>query len=222
MYSKGVKSDDSRLSDRHIYSMLNSARSLLNYRKLRDNRKLTDNSYTKINCIELEEVSIIECPCVPVESCKVIRTKDKLDIFSYNGMPVIEWVYNSDYSLKFEPSSRNSYKASSGNKYVTSSAYKYIYENGYLYLYGKKLPKKYITARLVLNEVYQESICNKNLEDVENSDLCKSIYDYEFKIDEDLIDPVIDIVNKKVLSLFSVQIEDQTNNNEDTQVQTTK
>ena len=55
MYSHGVQSDDSRLSGRHIYSKLVSARARLIEKELKSGRGFTAWSMQLLPCVELVE-----------------------------------------------------------------------------------------------------------------------------------------------------------------------
>lgn len=54
LYSKGVKSDDSRLSSRHIYSKLKSTRGRLLYEKVNKRQFIASINYQVLACVELE------------------------------------------------------------------------------------------------------------------------------------------------------------------------
>ena len=91
LYSKGVHSDDSRLSARHIYNKLLTVRARLISQEAKKKQKISQWNYQTISCIELIKVPAHECPCLPPIGCDMLRSKYKLpkplsglsDIFLY-------------------------------------------------------------------------------------------------------------------------------------------
>ena len=63
LYSKGVHSDDSRLSARHIYNKLLTVRARLISQEAKKKQKISQWNYQTISCIELIKVPAHECPC---------------------------------------------------------------------------------------------------------------------------------------------------------------
>ena len=104
-YSKGVQSDDSRLTNRHIYNKLLTTRALLLSREVNKKRKLSAWNYSTLPCVEIVEItSNEECPCIPDVGCSVYRSKHKLPkpIVSLSSH-MIKGVYSTDAqrSIKF-------------------------------------------------------------------------------------------------------------------------
>ena len=77
LYSKGVESDDTRLSSRHIYNKLLTVRAKLFQEKINKKQFISPYSYSEFNCIELIKVPVHECPCVPPLGCCTLRSKYK-------------------------------------------------------------------------------------------------------------------------------------------------
>ena len=211
LYSKGTKSDDSRLSSRFIYSKLLSVRAVLLKQLRTKKNKLNSSNYTILNCIKLIKVDAINCPCLPVTGCKVFRSEFKIpNIIEEKDRLIIEFVSSLDNSVIFTLSDTIKYRFSGGNRY--NSNY-YIYQDDYIYVYGKKLPK-YIMIKAVLqnpSEVYQG-----DCEDADCVDCgCVSNYDKEFPIQSSLIEPMLEFTNKELIGMFPRMIEDLSNDNKD-------
>ena len=62
LYSKGVASDDSRLSNRLIYNKMLTVRSRLVVEQAKKKQRISRWNYQTISCIELIEVSTADLP----------------------------------------------------------------------------------------------------------------------------------------------------------------
>lgn len=219
LYSKGVQSDDSRLSNRHIYNKLVSVRNRLMSQKVNKNQKLSQWSYQPIPCIELIKAPIHECPCVPKGNCVVLRSKYKLP----KPIPsiekdVIQSVTTLDGSIKFDPTTFENEKYAKGNKYTSNKPEFYIRDE-YLYItYYKAL--EVVTLTGIFSdplEVYNfPSFCGETCKD------CESFLDKNFYIDSDLVEPMIEISLQELINIYSQMREDQTNDSRDNLIQESK
>lgn len=213
-YSKGVQSDDSRLSNRHIYNTLLTARSTLVAQQARKKQKISDWNYMILPCVELIEVPSHECPCLPEAGCTVYRTKHKLPrpLTDLNNH-LIAWVMTIENSIKIDEVTRDEYLYQKGNKY-TSTKIKYLFEGGHAYFYAKRVPNA-VKMKLLPEdpqEVYDyPSICGG----CTDCDECISILDRDFPIDADLIKTAIEMAINELVELFYKTQEDQTNNSAD-------
>ena len=214
LYSKGVQSDDTRLSSRHIYNACLTVRSKLLYQQLSKKQKLSEFNYSILECVELIEVPVANCPCVPF-NCKVLRTRYPLPKPMTNfNTHVIEFVMSGDYKVRFSEVSRIEYEFSKHNKY-TSNSPRYILENEYLFVYGNNLPKM-INIKLLLenpDEKYSfPNLCSSLGTLVDN---CIAIEDLDFLIDAHLEEDLIQIVSKELIDKFIQIPQDKTNDFED-------
>ena len=96
-FSKGVSSDDFRLSARYIYSVFLSTRSLLISREIKKKQRVSNWNYQKIPCIELIEVSPSDCPCLPNKGCDILKFWEQAskDAKRGNKVPILCMRYNS-------------------------------------------------------------------------------------------------------------------------------
>lgn len=215
LYSRGIQSDNTNLSPRHIYNACLSVRSKLLYQQLSKKQKLSDYNYSILECVELIEVDTVSCPCFPSSGCTVLRTKYPLPkpMTNFNNH-VIEYVMNPDYKIRFNQTNRIEYNISNHNKY-TSSSPKYILENNYIYVYGSSLPKS-INIKLLLEnptEKYTLPTLCSSLGLLKDN--CLSMEDLIFPIDDYLIEDLIQIVIKELVDRFVQEPQDIYNDNID-------
>lgn len=217
-YSKGVSSDDSRLSNRHIYNKLLSVRALLLSREAKAKRKISSWNYMTIPCAEIIEVpSNEECPCIPETGCSVYRTKHKLPkpIMSLVGH-MIKSVTNLNNTIKYTEMSLNQSIYSKGSKYAKNSN-KYILENGYLYIVSK-FPPLIVKITMLPEDVAEAHVFKSFCEGNNNDDCGTSILDMEFPIDSSLVDPLIHFTYEELVIGLARSQEDMINNSQDNAV----
>lgn len=214
LYSKGVQSDDSRLSSRHIYNKILTTRSRLLSQKAKSKQKISDWNYQTISCIEMIEVPIHECPCAPYADCVTVK-RSRYPIprvmHDYNGN-LIDYVMTIDGGDKFDYSNRRELLHVGGNKY-TASRRRYIIDKGYIYAYGVDVPKI-----LQMRALFEDPIEAMNFISYcpsESVDNCIDILDIEFPIDNDTIDTLIQLSVEELIAVFKQNIEDISNDTKD-------
>ena len=218
LYSKGRPSDDSRLSDRHIVSKLDTTRSLLLKREADQKRKFSDWTYQTIPCIEMCEAPIHECPCVPVKGCTIIRSKEKIPKpIHYNYGDAIESVTSLDGSLIFSRITWREAKYKSSNAFTGSKPAYYI-RNDYLYILDV-LDAFPITMTAVFEDPIEAeqfaSFCDS---DPEIQATCpEDPLSIDYPIDAHLIEPMLEMAVRELVQLFSSLPEDNENNAKDTE-----
>ena len=215
-YSKGVSSDDVRLTKRHIYNKLLTTRALLLSREVNKKRKLSAWNYSTLPCVEIVEItSNEECPCIPDVGCSVYRSKYKLPkpIVSLSSY-MIKGVYSTDAqrSVKFTEVSVNQSKYTKGGKY-SSNNNKYMLHNGYIYIISKTPPIA-VSIDLLVEDIMEAynfvNYCNNN-----STDCADKILEKEFPIDGYLLEPLIQITIDELISGFSKSLQDSLNNSQD-------
>lgn len=215
LYSRGVETDDTVLTPRHIYNKLLTVRSLLISQKLNKKQRVSDWVYQVLPCVEMIEIDESVCPCIPPKGCIVMRSKEKIPK-SLSGLTYqfISGVFTPDFRKRFSYSTRKSLSFSKWNKY-TSSGFRYLIEGEYLYAYGESIPK-YLTVKMILedpNEVSRFSSCQAQSDP---SDMCLSPLDREFPIDADLVEPLIRMsIEELVGEFYKIKKDDKTTDNED-------
>lgn len=215
-YSKGVRSDDSRLSNRHIYSKLKSVRNKLISQQLKKRQKISDWNFIILPCVELIEVEKHDCPCLPPLGCKVYRTKEKLPkVLTNLNKHIIQWVMTIESSKIIDETTREAYLYIAGNKY-TKKHLKYILENEYIYVYGEYVPKLIKVKLLPENpiEAYSfPSYCKQDCVDCQDD--CESMLDKVFPIDGDMIEPLLEMSFPELINIFSQAVQDINNDTSD-------
>lgn len=215
LYSKGVQSDDTRLSNRHIFSKLKTAKSLLIIRQLNKKQKLSPFNYETLSCIELIKVPEHDCPCLPTSGCQILRSKYKLPepLYSIYGSTITA-VTSVDRSIKFNETSIASLSLKNGNKYPTKTS-EYFFLNNYLY-FNTPLKLKVVSMTAIFKdaeEVYKfPNYCDNECKDCQD---CKDFLEEEFKIDNELIEPLIELAIQELIQIFNQNVEDINNNSRD-------
>ena len=213
LYSKGVHSDDTRLTSRHIYSALSTARATILRQQANKNQKINDWNYQILPCIELQPAAIHECPCIPTNGCTILRSKHKLPrpITGLNNN-LIKYVTSLDGSIRFDENSFENNKYMLGSKY-TSTKPDFYFSNGYLFVTVLKNLKA-IRASILADDFIEAnafpSFCGP-CTDCE----CEDIMSLEFPLDANLILPVLDISNQELIILMKQITEDRPNNTTD-------
>jgi hypothetical protein len=72
--STGDSSDDDDTSLQAIYNRLITSRATVLKQALAEGKKLSEEVYQTISCIELEEVDRVECPTIPASGCYWLKS----------------------------------------------------------------------------------------------------------------------------------------------------
>jgi len=214
LYSKGVSSDDSRLSSRHIYSILKSSRSIVLKRHKSANNSFSSWDIQDLSCVELIKALPNECPCIPPLGCKILRSKYKIPRpLSVKGKDTIISVSSVNGGVIFSETTWETKKYKKGNKY-TGNKPDYFIKNGYLYVTINK-DLKIITLLGVFADPIEVqnfiSFCPEECEDCN----CNSYLDSPFPLEETLVSSSIELTLKE-LDIFFRGTEDISNNSQDT------
>jgi hypothetical protein len=213
LYSRGVQSDDTRLSSRHIYNKLLTARNKLLIQKSNKKQPLNSKTFQTLNCVEIVKVDKIECDCLTSSSfCKVYRTKHKIpNILSDIDKMLISSVNTLDNNIKFDLTLQNNVKYKSGNRYTKTKPEFYI-KNGYFYFTSNSIP-----GIIEITAVFENPLEVKNFSQYCNNDKirCLSNLDMEFSIDSDLIEVLIELATKELIIFFKQNSQDISNNAQD-------
>jgi hypothetical protein len=216
LYSRGVSSDESRLSDRHVYNKILSVRMQLISQQLKKKQRISDWNYSILPCVELIKVPNHECPCLGDLGCDVYRTKFPIPrVMTDSNRHYIDFVMSVESGMRIEEVTRQGVLYLKGNKY-TGKKPKFLFENGYLYFPIQKSPgvvKIKLLAEDPLEAMHFPSLCD----DCEHCTDCIPAPDHEFAIDGDLIEPLINMCFQELLSIFGQMREDNQNNSQDRQ-----
>lgn len=221
LYSKGVSSDDARLSNRHIYNKLITTRARVLSNDIKKKQYISNWNYQIIPCIELEEAPMNQCPCIPPIGCTVLRSVHPLPKFltDLNG-ELIQRVSDINSTFKIEFASINAINSLKGNKYSKKSI-NYFIHGGHLYIVGNTNLKLVSLVGVFENplEVIQfEAFCKECTKCGE----CISYLNEDFPLDLDKIDSVIQLTIEEILPSFSSAVEDLTNDSKDSRKEQSK
>lgn len=211
-YSEGVQSDDSRLTNRHIYNKLLTSRSRLLSDISKKRQKINQWNYQTLPCVELIQAPLHECPCIPPSGCTILRTKYRLPKpLSNYDKHLIQSVTSLEGDTIFSEISWENKKYKNSNKY-TAKKPDYFIRDKYLYI-------TVITSLQVVSitgifqdpmEVYDyPSFCEEDCTDCED---CSNIMDRDFPIDGEDSDVLVQMAVEELLTLFGRGKEDVTNN----------
>ena len=207
-YSKGMQSDDSRLSNRHIYSKLRSSRIRVISQQLSKKQIVSQWCYQPI-VVKLITAPVHECAVITSITCKILRSELTIpQIFTNMDMHIIQSVTSLDGSHEYGITSWEELRHKKGRKY-TKDLPEYFIKNGYLY----------ITDKRVLEMVLITAIFNDPIEAKTYSDSCGGVYnsclsylDYDFALDGKLEEAVIELTANEFLYTFSQTRDDRQNN----------
>lgn len=218
LYSKGVQSDDSRLTSRHIYNKMVSVRAKLLTQKANKKQPISQWDYQIIPCLELQKALPYECPCIPPIGCEILRTVYKLPqpITSLNGH-LLQSVTSLEGSIIYSEVSWSEKKYKSSNKYTGNKPDFFIRDN-YLYITHKKGSKLISVVGLFENPLEVDQLSSYCSEDED----CKSPLDKEFPLDNSLVETLIEMCFNELIVMFSQSKEDITNNSRDNNIEQSK
>ena len=213
LYNKGAASDDSRLSNRHVYSKIRSTRSILIKREQDKKVKTNPWNIQVLNCIQLEVVDPSSCDCVISSGCKLLRSKCKLPkpIQSKLGTGV-ENVSTIDGSNVFSPTTWAKKRYKSGNKY-TSDVSDYFIRDEYLYVTHNTLLTT-IAVGGIFEDPYAVEEFNANGDcacATYKDQPCVNPMDSQLALDEFLVEPLMQLCVQELIQVFAMMPEDKEN-----------
>jgi hypothetical protein len=214
-YSKGVQSQDSRLTDRHIYSALITARSTFLRQQANKKQRISGWMYQVLPCVELILAPVHECPAAP-SGMTILRSKHQLPspITGLDSM-LIKSVTTLDGKITIDETQFHLEKYAKGNKYTAKKPTLYI-RNRYMYITVLKILKTVPVEGLYddpLEAYHFPMLCD---DDIECEDCgCISNYDYDFPVDGNLMDTIAKFAANELLGMFLQMTEDKSANSSD-------
>lgn len=211
LYSRGVQSISSRLTARHIYSALTSARSTILRQQFNKNQFISSWSYQTLPCVELIKAPISECPCAPRAGCVILRSKYPLPK-SVTGISksMIKSVTSLDGSQIYVETSFESNKYSGkGDKYTNTKPSYYI-RSGFLYIIGVT-ELKAITITALFEDPVEAASYASVCEECPDC-ACKDVMEQDFFIDREQLTGIVQIASQEVIGIMKQMQEDRNNN----------
>tara|TARA_R110002110_G_scaffold10231_1_gene50114 strand:+ start:589 stop:1302 length:714 start_codon:yes stop_codon:yes gene_type:complete len=206
LYEKGASSDNSRLSNRHIYNVLVSTRAALLRQAFDQNKGASDWIYQSIDCVEMRPADSKICACVDIPAgCSLLQSTTEIPKTIAPSLgSEISYVGNADGSKIYSSSDfvRNRYK--SGNKYTSKRPDWFILER-YLYVTIEDL-LKYVSITAIFEdplEVYEVDTCNEYT--------CLDPLSQVFPISASMIDPLINLTVNELIKIMKSVPEDKEN-----------
>lgn len=210
LYSSGIPSDDVRLSNQLIFNKMLTVRSKLISQTLSKKQRISDWDYSHIPCVELIEVPIHLCPCLPARNCTILRSKYKLPS-PLTGLSndVIRSVTTVDLEHKIDYITLNAYKSQGGNKY-SSRKMNYFILDEFLYISTPK-PIRAVS----INGLFENPLDVIKFSGLCDCATCEDCLDYneiEFPLGLDQVDTMVEMVAQELVLLYK-QIPSDTLNN---------
>ena len=173
---------DSRIPKRYsLHIARNKAEFLISQKLGEGSLHREDNIYSTIECFEMEEIPPVKCDIIEFRRCRtVMRSKNKLPklINSRLGNSIKE-VTSLDDEREFKATTPAQFRR---DKERGSDDYIYYYvKNDYLYI---------LDANIFMVNLYVVTMEQENIEGC-NKDCCKSLWEYEFKCPDKLLEIVI-------------------------------
>lgn len=214
-YSKGVRSDDSRLSMRHIYSKVKSVRNRLVVLQVKKKQKISDWNYDILPCVEMVKVRNHECSCFVDTGCPVYRSKYKLPkILTDASKHLIDFIITIDNGTVLDETNRREVLVARGNKY-TSRKLKYVIEDGYIFVNSMESPRVLKVKAIFEDPIEAKKFISFCGECTDCEDNCFSPLDEILRIDSELVEPLVEMCAAELLDWFTKGVEDKTNNTAD-------
>lgn len=208
MYSRGVHSDDSRLTSRFIYSKLVSARASLLQGSAREILDSTHGADQTIDCIGLIEAKDSDCyNCNETDDCDILMSKERIPR-TFNGS-LYRSVTSLDGSISYVFMSSKIKRYKKHRRYTANRPSYYI-KDGFLftdYMLGPRV--------ISINGVFENPIEAYAFESDCNTDRCLDVYSMEFPIAATELEKLIEETVIEIVQEFSLSEFDKKNDGDD-------
>jgi hypothetical protein len=194
IYHQGVRNYYTRLSNKRIYSIANSARTLLLIQIANKKQTISPFNYEILPCVPMEIIDTSSCPCEIPINCIILRSTIRLPkiLTGINGL-IIQNVTLTDGTL-INSSSVNSVKYVQYNKYTGRNPYYFIHDN-YLYIINLQ-HIRYVTVTAIFEDLLDKKIdfqCGAN-----HNRCTYTPLNEKFTIDENLISTIVQMVVQEI------------------------
>ncbi len=127
--------DESKISNRLIYSFVKSARAILMKRELDKKRLLKSMEFQTLDCVPMEQVDLSTCIFVKTGTT-ILKSKDKIPEFIDTNLGLgIQGIYTIDGLNRIDLITLNDLLTKLNRKYKTSTLAGF-FQNDYFYVYG--------------------------------------------------------------------------------------
>ncbi len=199
-YSKGVPSDDSRLSNRLIYNKLKTVRSEFLINDSRKNRTI-DDSIRQSLIIELEADGG-DCKA---SVCRIMRSKSEIPDMVLDSDTDNFVVTSTNGEILFTSTKFEDVKHQSGNKY-TSNYEKYYFEGDIIKIVNSRIGK------IAIRGIWEDPIVVEKMNISCNNGSYVNNQDIDFYTPSNMIDGIVKTTATELLGIFTKMKEDTNNN----------
>jgi hypothetical protein len=213
MYNKGVKSKDSRLSPRLVYSALLSGRAELIRQMSNKTQHINDWIYQTLYKVELE-VKPVNLSNSGIKTETILKSKLEIPkIISDMDEELFRSITSLDGNVSYGMSTWSTNKYSSGSKYTANNPRVYV-RDAYLYITKIKLIPA-ITIEGIFEDPLEVYLYNlNNFTDCPDC-ACKAAMDIEFPIDRNLVTAMLKMAIPELIILLNQVKEDKISNASD-------
>lgn len=203
-YTKGVESDDSRLSDRAVYSELLVHRSELLTQQSNKKQSFNSSTYQTLHKIDMEDVELVSG-----SSLLLMRSVKEIPlVLNDNSGFLIESVTNLEGSTRYNYTTKwHTFYNRKGRKF-TSSIPGCILKDNRIWITTKRKPET-IIMRAIFYDPIQASLFNITSECKEN---CAEYSSFEFNMESDKLRVLTTMVGEKLIDKFGKAQPDLVNN----------
>lgn len=211
LYSKGIQSANSRLSNRHIFNTLSSLRATILSQEFKKGQRISDWAYQYLDCVPLEEVDLEGCPD------KILKSVQPLPSILLGRNKYIATVTSINGDLTFNETTWKDKKFKRGNKYTATDPDFFI-KDKYLYITVSTLLESVMIWGIFENPIEADRFvgCTGNVV------ACLNNLDFKFPFEEDLMPGLIKMAVEELLKEFNSNREDTSNNTRDNVVNEAK
>ena len=206
LYNKGIKSDDSRLSDRLIWNKLVSVRAKIIVEDSRKGRSINDHIEQDLY---VSMTYTDNLPCGGISTCRSMVSKEFIPLFLDTGKKELVKVLSHDGLINYNRTKFEDVKHISGNKY-TSSMQHYFFKSEKLRIVNSKAKK------MLIKGVWEDPIKVHRLSETCLGLRHTDLRDIDFYTPSNLIEPIIELTAEELVEDFKkIEHDDANNSNED-------
>lgn len=206
--NKGNPSDDRRVSDEHIYHLMNVYRARLIWEKQNKFYKLSPFNYQYIHCIPLEEAELNECECYKT-GCVVLKSKYILpNILSYRNNMLIKITL-----LDGTPVSQSSIAKVKYRKYKKTNKDSFVWfiHDKKLVIIGDNRLKTVAVSAIFEDPSKLAELSECDSEGVNTGFKCFDIMNEEYPIDSEMVSAMYQMILNDLGMLYKYPQDDENN-----------
>jgi len=194
IYHQGARNYYTRLSNKRVYSIASTIRTLLLMQMANKKQSISPYNYETLPCIKLKTVDRVTCPCTTPLNCTVLKSEEKIPkiVNSLYGL-LIQGVTLVDGTL-INQAGVNQAKYVLYNKYTGNKPNWFIFDD-YLYLINLQ-NVEFVTLTAIFEDILDKRLLFKcNPED----EICTySALEENFTIDNNLITVIVKMIVEEI------------------------